>query len=620
MQCPQCKSAIVVKQGQCVHCGFLIVPPSSASFGRRHPALLILVSLFSLFLVAMVGTVIYRMIQVGGPHRQFAEDQNHKKKFAVEHGNVVAPADLHAHGVLYFVPVGRQAIPVADLVDYYQKKFGIEITALSAVELPSSACEARRRQCVAEEVMSAMTNTYPEIARNPQSVMIALTDEDLYPRELGWNFTYSLHSDRIGVVSSRRMDPTFWGEPQNDAIRLAATRQMLTKYIAIEYFHLPDSFDTTSVLVTPLTPDGGADDIYESDLHPEASANGQRGNDLPCLNFTYSYVKHEVRTEGPLLGSCDRILSPASTDEEIFVTNLGLGRFAQTSLDIKLNSTPPIEFKRGYNSAFIAQDQTFGWGTDHSYNARLTSDGAVNLTFLNILHADGSVDYFPRVPAGRGFNPNAVYESHDFAIYGARLTWDQGHYKLQYRNGDHAEFLPCNDSRCYWFGYQDAKGNSLNFERGPQLDLQKLTASDNQGINFAADDRQRTTRATASDGTTVTYDYDQDGCLTRVSRGDGRVTLYEYDADHRMKSISVIRSTGAAPETILANEYDALGRVVKQAVLGIGTYQFEYLATGDGHATQLQITAPNGEVLNASIQDSEFVVRSSNLRFPHKQQ
>jgi len=292
MQCPQCKSAIAVNQGQCGRCGFLIVPPSSASFGSRHPAVLILVSLSSLFLMVIGGTVIYRMIQAS-PRRQFEEEQNRKREFVVEHGNVVDPAVLHAHGVLYFVPVGRQAIPVADLVDYYQKKFGIEITALSAVELPSSACELRRHQCVAEEVMSAMTNTYPEIARNPQSAMIALTDEDLFPRELGWDFTYSLHSNRIGVVSTRRMDPAFWGQPPNDAIRLASTKQMLTKYIAIEYFHLPDSFDTTSVLVTPLTPDGGADDIYESDLHPEASANGQRGNDLPCLNFTYSYAKHE---------------------------------------------------------------------------------------------------------------------------------------------------------------------------------------------------------------------------------------------------------------------------------------------------------------------------------------
>jgi YD repeat-containing protein len=611
---------MVVAQGQCVHCGFLIVPSSSASFGRRHPALLILIALFSLFLVAIAGTVVYRMIQASGLRRQFAEDQNRKKEFAVEHGNVVSPADLHAHGVLYFVPVGRQAIPVADLVDYYQKKFGIEITALSAVELPSSACELWRRQCIAEEVMSAMTNTYPEIARNPRSVMIALTDEDLFPRELGWNFTYSLHSDRIGVVSSRRMDPTFWGEPRNDAIRLAATKQMLTKYIAFEYFQLPDSFDQTSVLASPLTPDGGADDIYESDLHPEASANGQRGNDLPCLNFTYSYAKHEVRPEEPLLGSCDRILSPDSTDEEVFVTNLGLGRFVQTSLDIKLNSTPPIEFKRGYDSGLITQDRALGWGTDHSYNARLTSDGAGQLTFLNIQREDGSIDYFPRVPAGHGFDPNAVYESHDFTIYGARLTWDQGHYKLQYRNGDHAEFLPCSDSRCYWFGYKDTKGNSLNFDRGPHLDLQKLTASDSQGINFQADDRQRTTHATATDGTSVTYDYDQDGCLTRVSRGDGRVTLYEYDSDHQMKSISVIRSAGAAPETVLANEYDSLGRVVKQVVLGIGTYQIEYLATGNGHTTHLQLTAPGGEILNAYIQDSDFVVRSSNLRFPHKQE
>jgi len=64
-----------------------------------------------------------------------------------------------------------------------------------------------RNQCIAEEVIGAMASAYSDIARNPESVMIALTDEDIFPKELGWNFTYSLHSARLGVVSTRRMDP-----------------------------------------------------------------------------------------------------------------------------------------------------------------------------------------------------------------------------------------------------------------------------------------------------------------------------------------------------------------------------------------------------------------------------
>src|SRR5258707_7500607 len=98
----------------------------------------------------------------------------------------------------------------------------------------------------------------------------------------GWdgNSRIATVSSRMGVVSTRRMDPSFWGGRPDNAVRLASTKQMLTKYIALQYFHLPESFDPTSNLFSPLTPDAGPDDIYESDLHSEASANCSRRRSL----------------------------------------------------------------------------------------------------------------------------------------------------------------------------------------------------------------------------------------------------------------------------------------------------------------------------------------------------
>ncbi|HXO38017.1 MAG TPA: hypothetical protein VN872_05245, partial [Candidatus Acidoferrum sp.] len=406
-------------------------------------------------------------------------------RYAVEHGRVANPEELRGHGKLYFVPVGRQAIFVRSLAEYYAQKFGTQIYILPEVKLAPSACVPERNQCIAEEVIGAMTNAYSDIARNPESVMIALTDEDIFPKELGWNFTYSLHSARIGVVSTRRMDPAFWGGPPDNALRLASTKQMLTKYIALEYFHLPESFDPTSVLFSPLTPNDGPDELYESDLHSEASANGQRGQPFPCLHFAYSYTRHEIRPEEPVLSECKYVNHAESTDEETFETNLGAGQLTQRSMDIKIDSTPPIKLRRGYSSGYRIQNvYAFGWNSNHSYNPGLTSDGAGAQTFINIMHEDGATDFLSRTPPGHGFSPSAVYESHDYQTYGARLMWDTNHYKLQYRDGAWATFLPCDagTTRCYWIGYQDAKGNVLKFDRGPKQELRQLTASDNQGI------------------------------------------------------------------------------------------------------------------------------------------
>ncbi|HEU4415811.1 MAG TPA: hypothetical protein VFT65_13575 [Candidatus Angelobacter sp.] len=536
----------------------------------------------------------------------------------VEHGGVARPQELHGHGKLYLVPVGSQVIPTESLADYYRHKFGIDIAVLPELKVRPSACISARRQCIADELITDMANAYPDISRAPESVMIALTDEDIFIRNSGGEFTYSAHSARLGIVSTRRMDPAFWGDPSNDAFRLASTRQMLTKYIAIEYFHLPESFDPSSVLFSPLTPNGGSDDIYESDLHSEASANGMRGVPFPCLYFSYSYKTHEITQDGPSLSECKYRNIATSTDEERFDLNLGFGSFSQRSLDIGLGSSPPIELKRGFAVYNRPMAFAFGWNTNHSYNPWLASDGLAALTFLNVNREDGAYDSLQRVTPGRGFSPVAVYQSSDDALNGARMLWSGDHYKLQYRDGAWSTFLPCvtPNSFCYWTGYQDAKGNSLQFERGPNLELVQLTASDKQGISFQSDAQLRTTSARATDGTQVTYEYDPAGCLARVTRADGQQTRYEYDAAHQMTSISVVERPGARPETILTNEYDARGRVIKQTLRGLGSYQFKYVSSGENYASQVQVTAPGGEVTDIQITPTQFVAQRQPVRFP----
>lgn len=504
------------------------------------------------------------------------------------------------------------------LAEYYANKFGIQIYILPEVKLGPAACVPVRNQCIAEEIIGAMTSAYSDIARNPESVMIAITDEDIFPKELGWEFTYSLHSARMGVVSTRRMDPAFWGDRPDNALRLASTKQMLTKYIAMQYFHLPESFDPTSILFSPLTPNGGSDDIYESDLNADASANGLRGMPYPCLHFTYSYTGHEIQTEQPVLSECKYVNAPAVTDEETFETNLGGGHMAQRSMDIQLNSTPPIELRRGYNSGYTIQNTyAFGWNSNHSYNPGLTSDGVAALTFIEIMREDGTTDTLARNPPGRGFDPAAVYESDQYTTYGARLMWDRDHYKLRYRDGAESTFLACvtPNSHCYWSGYVDVRGNSLKFDRGPNQELRQLTASDNHGISFQSDDHQRTIEATATDGSKVAYEYDAAGCLARVHRADGQETLYEYDPAHHMTLMSVISSPGAAPEAVLRNEYDSRGRVITQTLKGVGSFHIEYVATNGTYNSHVKVTTPLGDVLDIRTGTNVYVARSQHVRF-----
>src|SRR5579859_4236615 len=255
MNCFNCGSEMSLQQAVCHNCG---APVADAhlrkSWIKQNAAWLI--SATVLCVLAGAGVLGFGAYRYLGRMQQLSARRSEMRYRTgqVQHGPPARPDEFRAHGKLYFVPVGPQVISANSLADYYRQKFAIEITVLPPVQLPSSAWLPARRQYIAEEVTAAMTTAYPDIARIRDSVMIALTDADLYSQALGWEFTYSLHSARFAVVSTHRMDPAFWGDPPNAQYRLTSTRQMLTKYVAMLYFHVPESLDTSSVMYSPLTP------------------------------------------------------------------------------------------------------------------------------------------------------------------------------------------------------------------------------------------------------------------------------------------------------------------------------------------------------------------------------
>lgn len=613
--------------GRCLRCGaFRVYPAVGESWERRNAAWFIPVTILTIALV-FAGFVFigYRAAQRARKFRipRTRNQQDYRRnplpgQLPVQHGGVARPEELHGHGKLYFVPVGKQGIPVQTLADYYVQKFGIRVTVLPHVDLRKSDCVAARKQCVAEELAADMTSAYSEIARDPNSVMIALTDEDIFPRSMGWEYTNGFHWTRIAIVSSRRMDPAFFGDPPNYSIKLSSTKQILSKNVALLYFHVPESFDPTSVMFTPLTPDAGPDDIYESDLHPEDSVNGRLGKSFPCLYFSYSYQTHKMTADSPVLSDC-RFGNPvSSTREENFETSLGYGRLTQRSIDLQLNSTPAITLRRGYNTDYpLRQSLAFGWGANHSYDLWLSSDGMDVQSFSAINHEDGTWNELERITPGRGFTPDYVFESHEDVLYGARQTWDSNHYKLTYRDDAWSTFLPCTaNTHCFWTGYHDAKGNTLIFDRGPGQELRQLTASDHQGISFTSDSQMRTVEAKGTNGEKVSYEYGASGCLAKVIRADGQITLYKYDLAHQMTEVAVMRKPGARPETILSNEYNSQGRVVKQTLAGLGIYKIQYVGSNNNHASEWRITLPDGKVWKVEeTEDETYVVHSGNVRF-----
>lgn len=543
----------------------------------------------------------------------------HPHHVAVVHGKTAGARDFKVHGRLYFVPVGRQAIAAEELASYYRQKFNIEIEVLPPMPASTAAYRPSRQQYAAEDITADIKDAHPELARDPDAVLIGLTDEDIFQQWLrGSNFTYSYHAGyRYAIVSTHRMDPGFWGDPPSDTVRLASTKQMLTKYIGLMYFHLPLSFDPTSVMHQPLTPNGGPDDLYESDLHSEESANGLQGNGWPCLSFVYSYTTSRMVPVSPEPTDCNLTNPPSSPDQEVFRLELGVGRLVVHGMDLKIDSTPPIEYRRAYISDYHRQ-RSLGWGTDVSFNRGLTSDGPAVFTYIEIVREDASRDRLERVSPGRGFAPNVVFEGQDGAdgAYGARMAWEKDHFKIQHRDGSWETYLPCSDFTCFLSGSQDANGNKLTIQRDQSRALLQVRSQDEQGITFQSDGQHRITEASASSSERIAYEYDASGCLIRVHRPNGQVLIFDYDTGQHITRISVIGGAGERPRTVLKNEWDTAGHLVRQTLPDGSEYIIRYLSFAGSRASRLTVQEPSGRILHFELADEDYREWTEPVKFP----
>ncbi len=67
--------------------------------------------------------------------------------------------------------------------------------------------------------MRHLRDVHPTVADDDRISIIGLTTHDMYIQEFTWRFAFGYREDdRIAVVSSARMDPTFFGRSPNRAL------------------------------------------------------------------------------------------------------------------------------------------------------------------------------------------------------------------------------------------------------------------------------------------------------------------------------------------------------------------------------------------------------------------
>jgi len=161
---------------------------------------------------------------------------------------------------IYFAAVGEmRSVHLDALQAYYKQRYDLTVEILPPIGLEPMVVDERRRQLIAEELIELMKRRYPEHARSPQSILIGITEGDMYIREVNWRFAFARRDgDRFAIVSSARMDPVSFGFLPDDELLQTRLRKMLSKNIGIMYYKLPQKSDRRSVMFGPIL---GIDDL-----------------------------------------------------------------------------------------------------------------------------------------------------------------------------------------------------------------------------------------------------------------------------------------------------------------------------------------------------------------------
>jgi hypothetical protein len=95
------------------------------------------------------------------------------------------------HRRIYFVPIGGFSVDdLQPLVQYYSQKYKLEITITDRIPVDPAALDVSLRQLIAENLASNLRNRAPEAAKDPESVLIGFTAEDMCPVSQGWQFAF----------------------------------------------------------------------------------------------------------------------------------------------------------------------------------------------------------------------------------------------------------------------------------------------------------------------------------------------------------------------------------------------------------------------------------------------
>lgn len=155
---------------------------------------------------------------------------------------------------LYLLPLGPEAAEdTIALASYLHDALGLVAEPLPAVEPDKRSWNQERHQWNAGGLLSQV-ETNRKLGVRPNAVVIGVTDLDMYPPGVNWNFVFGWRdSSSFAVISSARFYlPTEENPNPTEEVRQSRLRKALLRQVGILYYGMPLKNDPHSVLHTNI--------------------------------------------------------------------------------------------------------------------------------------------------------------------------------------------------------------------------------------------------------------------------------------------------------------------------------------------------------------------------------
>jgi len=503
------------------------------------------------------------------------------------------PFDYPAPGRVYLLPLDDAAASdVQELPTYYKAKLNLEVVVLPTQRLGPDTVDTKTKQLLAEKALDSIEQSHSEIIGDLDSVILAITSQDLNIQTSGWAFATNYRRGRLGIISTARLHGLPWYAGANPEVYAVRVRKMATKNIALLHYPVDLSSDTTSVLATATFTRADVDEMGETFVGA-LRLSSLIGSE-PCVTITQGPGGKQSWRLG-CVGD-----PPADPRFETYETYTGVPLFVLSRADFSFanqHSFPLVRKYRPQDDRSLA----FGIGSTDSFDIYPVGDSQT-FSAMELLLADGGRIHYDRISPGSSWSDAKLrahsYMGSPFSL--SSIAWNGHGWDLATLDGWTYEF-PSSGPGVGWrksalIGIRSSAGQTFAVRKTDTGDLRELRAPDGESVQFTCDSMHRIKEASSSSGRTVSYEYDTAGRLTHVHDAQNGDETYEYDQVNRLTSV-----LDAQGRPLLLNKYGYLGEIQSQTLADGSKFVYNTGWNESRRLDYLKLTLPNGYTIEWNL-------------------